>query len=706
MQTLRTASSERLLHRWRSRHARDADGAVARGQSDAFVPTLAGQPPRLVLRFAVLTAVCLGVAAAAILGFVRHLNTVEAQRAAAQQAEFVASGLLEEKLRGTDFARPVSRARRAELDRFFDRAVLANGVLLVTLSRADRVVTYSTDHTLIGRPTADAARTREAFEGTLTSAVTTIAAADAPELEVLQSYVPVAPRGGGTGVVGIYQDYAPIAEAASAAFFPIAGILELVLVVLYILLVPLLARVARRIRRQVEHIEHMAFHDDLTELPNRLHFRKRIAAALADSPHSELAVLLLNVDRFKAVNDTLGHQSGDELLELLGRRIRDAVPDRFLAARLGGDGFGIVAPGRSALGALELAAHLRQSLDAPFVVNSVPLVVEASIGVAVSPADGEDVETLIQRADIAMYAAKEKRLGVLRYAPELDTSSAAQLSLMADLRRALDEDELVLHFQPKVSLATGGVAAVEALVRWEHPVHGFLQPGEFVPFAERTGLIRGLTRVVLTRAAEQLRAWSDAGIHLDLSVNLTMFDLLDLSLPEEVAGILERAGIDPRRLEVEITESVIMADALRVRDVVTRLKEIGVSIAIDDFGTGFSSLTYLKTLPVDVVKVDRSFVMGMLTDESDRAIVRATTDLGHSLGLRVTAEGVESQEVWEELVRAGCDVAQGYHIARPVAGIDLPGAVEAWNERYAALAAPKAKTRQPRAKRTPTRRAA
>jgi EAL domain-containing protein (putative c-di-GMP-specific phosphodiesterase class I) len=306
--------------------------------------------------------------------------------------------------------------------------------------------------------------------------------------------------------------------------------------------------------------------------------------------------------------------------------------------------------------------------------------VEASIGAAAYPDDGDDVDTLIRRADIAMQTAKDRRLGFMRYEPELDTRSATQLALMSELRRALDEHELTLHFQPKADLETGAVTSVEALVRWEHPEHGLLPPAEFVPFAERTGISRGLSRYVLAAGVRQLREWEEQGLDVGLSLNLTMFDLLDPKLPDEVAALLREEGVDPSRLELEITESVIMADPVRVREIVAALKALGVRLAIDDFGTGFSSLTYLKSLPIDVLKIDRSFVMGMDASESDRAIVSSTTQLAHSLGLAVVAEGVESDEIWRELVSIGCDLAQGFHIGRPCPPEQLLETLAAWDE--------------------------
>jgi diguanylate cyclase len=633
------------------------------------------RPPRLVLRFAVLTALCLGVGAAAILLFTRHLHTVQAERSAAHQAELLAQTILADELTRTDFLRPVSRDRRAQLDRLFQRNALRKGTVLVTLARADRLVTYSTDHTLIGRRTSTVARNREVLAGTLTSDVTSIAEPQGDaQLKVLRSFVPLR-RGNRIGVVGVYQDYSPIASAAQEAFLPVAGILELVLMVLYITLVPILVRVSRRLQRHVERIQHQALHDDLTELPNRLHFREHISAAIAAAREeaTPVAVLLLDLDRFKEINDTLGHQCGDELLKDLAVRLRGVTGSGALLARLGGDEFGIVASGKSADEAVVLAETVRSSFDAPFVGQGVPLVIEASIGISVYPENGEDVDTLIQHADVAMYAAKDRRLGVVLYEAGLDKSTAAELALMGEVRTALEREEIVLYYQPQVDVRSGAVVGVETLVRWEHPERGLLPPGAFIPLVERTGVSTALSEYVLNGVANQLQAWRESGVEIDVSaaVNLTMFDLLDTSLPAKVGALLERTGVEPERLELEITEGVIMADPVRVRSVVEQLKETGVRIAIDDFGTGYSSLSYLKSLPVDVIKIDRSFVMGMMEDESDRAIVRSTIDLAHNLGLSVVAEGVESQAALEELARYGCDVAQGFFIGRPQPAVGI-----------------------------------
>jgi diguanylate cyclase (GGDEF)-like protein len=643
-----------------------------------------------VLRFAVVTAVSLGLGAAAILVFMRHLDTVQAERTAAAHAQFLAGHILSAELRASDLMRPVTAGRRNELDGLLRRKVLGPGTVLATLNRPDRLITYSTDHRLIGRSAADAARTRDAIAGTVTSELTSIpdSRGAGGSLKVLRSHVPLA-VGGASGVATIYQDYGPIEREAKAALVPVAGILELVLVLLLVLVVPLLVRVSRRLRRYVERIQYQALHDDLTELPNRLHFRDRIARAVEAARRNDahVAVLLLDVDRFKDVNETLGHQSGDELLKALAARLHACMGERGLLARVGGDEFGLVAPGLTADEALAHAQEIRAAVEEPLAVGEVPLIVEASVGVAVYPENGEDAESLLQTADAAMHAAKDRRVGVIVYDGILDENTKTALTLVGELRPALARNELVLHYQPQVALDSGAVVGAEALVRWQHPELGLLQPGAFVPFVERTGASRALSSYVLEHAARQVRDWRGRGRDVSVAVNLTMFDLLDAGVPEQVANLLERTGLEAHRLELEITESVIMSEPTRVREVLARLKAIGVRLAIDDFGTGYSSLGYLKTLSVDVLKIDRSFVMAMETSEPDRAIVRSTIELAHNLGLAVVAEGVESAATLDELARYGCDLAQGFHIARPCPADEFWAATAAFGGRREPAAA-------------------
>jgi diguanylate cyclase (GGDEF)-like protein len=624
--------------------------------------------PRLVLRFAVLSAVCLGVGAAAILLFTRYLLVLQAQRDSARHADYLAEATLNPDLVSADFKGSVTGRRRAELDRLFRQRVLLKGTLRATLSGREGLITYSTDHKLIGARLGQPQRTVDALNGTLTNEVSSIdrGAARATSVKVLRSYVPVAPADGGRGVATIDQDYAPIAKAAKDAFLPIAGILELVLLLLYALLLPLLIRVSRRVERQMARIRHQARHDDLTQLPNRVDFREQVTAAIAGAgADGSLAVLLFDLDRFKEINDTLGHQRGDDLLKAAAERLRERLDEATTLARLGGDEFAVLITGAKTASVRSFANHIRAIIEEPFSIEDLPLVVEASVGIAVFPDDGNDVDALLQRADVAMYAAKEQRTGAELYQPELDTNDAEQLALMTELRGAIEAGQLLVHYQPKADLETGEICGIEALVRWQHPRRGLLYPGAFVPHAETTGLNRLLSRFVLDRVLADQRRLSKAGIKLPTAVNLSAFDLLDVSLPDRIAQLLADAGVETKQLEVEITETAIMADQVRARQVLDRLGQLGVKLALDDYGIGYSSLSYLRSLPIDTIKIDKSFVLAMTDHRSDAAIVKSTIELGHNLGLEVVAEGIETRELWDQLRDLGCNIAQGYLIARP-----------------------------------------
>jgi diguanylate cyclase (GGDEF)-like protein len=631
-----------------------------------------GDPPRLVLRFAVCTGIALALAAGAILLVVRHYNTDQAERGASAQARVIAGTILRGMLTKADFARPAVEPRRSGLDNLFERRIFGEGVILVTLYSKDGKVTYSTDHRLVGSQIDDRSHIREALAGSVRGDVTTVS-----KRKALRTYAPVAVPGG-TGVVAIFQDYEPIARAAQATFLPVVGIFEAVLVLLFLALVPILRRVTVRIRRQMEEIQHRAYYDGLTGLPNRTLFRDRIGQALlaAGRERRTTAVMLLDVDRFKEVNDALGHESGDLLLNELGERLRPELRANETLARLGGDEFGVLLPGGSAEEALAIAARIHGALTKPFALRGLSLEVGASVGIAVHPEHGEDVDTLLQHADVAMYVAKEAHAGTAVYDSEQDENDAARLALAGELRRAIEAEELVLHFQPKADLRTGRIVGVEALVRWQHPERGFIPPNDFVPIAERTGLIKPLSRYVVASALRQCAQWKSVGIDLHVSVNLTIPDLLDLDLPDRIAELLAETGVRPGQLELEVTESTLLADPFRVLQVLNRLNEMGLRLAIDDFGTGYSSLGYLKRLPVQTLKIDRSFVMEMCEDASDATIVRSTIDLGRNLGLDIVAEGVESQEILDALRDYGCTLAQGYFIGKPMPAEEVADLVD------------------------------
>ena len=426
-----------------------------------------------------------------------------------------------------------------------------------------------------------------------------------------------------------------------------------------------------------QELEHRALHDALTGLPNRALLADRFAQALRAGQREEQSVglLLIDLDRFKEINDTLGHHFGDELLRQVGPRMASVLREADTIARLGGDEFAVLLPGTACVDdAIQVAEKLQTALSRSFTVEGVDLDVEASIGVVLSGEHGTDATTLMQRADVAMYVAKQRNLGVFAYDPTLDTHSPERLSLLGDLRRALHNDELFLQYQPKVSLSTGEVCGAEALLRWAHPDRGVVPPNAFIPLAENTGLIGPLTRRVLDLALAQARRWADEGRPLQIAVNLSARNLLDDRLDTTVAELLAHHRVAPQLLKLEVTESAIMADPTRAAELLRRLHAQGVAIAIDDFGAGYTSLGQLKHLPVSELKVDRSFVMTMQSDSSDSLIVRSVIELSHNLGLSAVAEGVEDAEILDSLTAYSCDVAQGYHLSRPLSA----DAFDAW----------------------------
>ncbi len=430
------------------------------------------------------------------------------------------------------------------------------------------------------------------------------------------------------------------------------------------------ARVRQERREGEETIRRLAYQDPVTTLPNRARFRELIQEAVekaARDSHS-VGLLLMNLDRFREVNDTLGHGLGDQLLQQVGLRLRSALFTPDIVARLGGDEFGILLPHLSAVENVEhVIKKLQEFLQAPFMIGGIPIAVEASIGVALIPEHADDADTLLQRADIAMYRAKQMASGYALYTQEYDSYSPERLGLMAELRDAIGHGQLLLHFQPKVEVKTGQIVGNEALVRWQHPRHGLLMPDQFITTAERTGLMEPLTDWVLNDALNHCMAARREGIRLGISVNLSARSLHSPHLAEIVERALTAATADPRNLTLEITESAIMLDPAGAEKTLAILNGMGIRLSIDDFGTGYTSLASIKRLPVDEIKIDKSFVSGMLDDQRDAMVVRSVIELGHNLGHTVVAEGVENREMYEFLASMGCDEAQGYFISRPQA---------------------------------------
>jgi diguanylate cyclase (GGDEF)-like protein len=429
--------------------------------------------------------------------------------------------------------------------------------------------------------------------------------------------------------------------------------------------------------RQAARSEHQANHDALTGLANRQRLQARMQEAIEghSGESARFAVMLMDLDRFKEINDTLGHHHGDRLLRLVGTRLEQAVRDGDTVARLGGDEFVILLPELDDLETIDaLVERIRESLREPFPLDDLSVEVSASIGIAHFPHDGSDADTLLQRADVAMYHAKRNHLSHAAYSVEHDHHSLARLALAGDLRRAVAQDELEPWYQLQADLGQQRVTAVEALVRWRHPTLGLLHPAAFIEVAESTGLVRELTVRVLEQALEDRNRWACDGLDLKVAVNVSMRSLLDRHFPAEVSRRLRESGTRPGRLKLEITESTLMADPATAMAVLDELTNLGIELAIDDFGTGYSSLAYLSQLHVSELKIDRSFVRGMRANRDDALIVRSTIDLGHNLGLRLIAEGVEDAPTLDLLRQQGCDGAQGYHLSRPVPAAKIPSA--------------------------------
>ncbi|MGH8868298.1 MAG: putative bifunctional diguanylate cyclase/phosphodiesterase [Actinomycetes bacterium] len=425
------------------------------------------------------------------------------------------------------------------------------------------------------------------------------------------------------------------------------------------------SRLVDQVRAEAAAKEHLALHDQLTGLPNRLAFQRALESVLWSGRPA--GVMLLDLDRFKEVNDTLGHDVGDRLLVEVAHRARGLARDDWEVARLGGDELVLLVVGDHVAADLEGLAHdVLRALSLPFRVAGLDVQVRASAGLAVAPEDGDDAVQLLRRAEVAMYDAKSGVSSVSRYSAARDPYNPRRLSLAADLERALHSDALEVHYQPQIELDTGRVVGVEALVRWDHPVHGAVRPDEFVPIAARTGLIRALTHFVLRRALADCSEILHRDPPLTVSVNLSMRNLLEPELAGDVSALLAEAGVAPEALVLEMTESEIMSEPERSTEMLHRLASLGIALSVDDFGTGHSSLLHLRSLPVREVKVDRTFVASARFAAGDAAIVRSVIELGHNLGLRVVAEGVEELADLRVLASWGCNMAQGYYVARPM----------------------------------------
>jgi diguanylate cyclase (GGDEF)-like protein len=647
----------------------------------------------LLTRFGVLSLL-LTIAVGAVLSSVLGTAIESRARQQAEDAALMAVRLgLQPQLTRGDLTSGFEAERLAGVEESIDDAAEHLGVaghalaafdpIELKIFDRDRTILYhSEDPQLVGE-TSHSGELGAALDGHVVSgfahSADDSAGSEDGEHQLLEVYVPLQYDGAARpdGAIELYLPYAPVAAAIAEDVRTMTVALVASLTAFYVVVFRLIASASTKLRRQTQALHdsaerdrHQATHDALTGLPNWGLLRDRLDQGLAAASRSaaEVALLLIDLDRFKEINDTLGHSYGDKLLCQVGPRLQSVLRDGDSVARLGGDEFAVLLPSVDGVREAEqVAERLREALHRPFDVDGVALDVEASIGIVLSPWHGTDTEVLLRHADIAMYVAKELKAGAVVFEPEEHNTSASRLSVLGDLRRALDGgDELFLHYQPKYTLDGERIEGLEALLRWQHPTQGLIPPDDFIPAAEGTGIILRLTEHVLDLALAQMRGWTDAGHAVPVAVNLSTRCLLDDGLPDMVERLLARHGVPAELLRLEVTESAVMGDAARCMAVLQRLHDLGVKLSIDDFGTGYSSMAYLRRLPVDELKIDRSFVLGMTTGQHDAVLVRTAIDLGHNLGLTVVAEGVEGADHVTALRALGCDIAQGYHYARPM----------------------------------------
>ena len=634
--------------------------------------------PGLLGRFTLLSLLSVIVMGVVLAQTLRHQIRERALANAAQSADLIGRFGIQPQLAGTDLSRPLAPEAIDSLDALLRAGYSSEPVMSVTVYNRRGLIVYSSEHALIGRTFGHTDELRSAMAGEHSARVTdnpvhadrgtgTLIDANVPLHTTTEDSPP-------NGMVEVHLSWAPVAATITRDSRRLYVVLALALIALWAVMYRIAAGASRDLRHQSARNAYQARHDGLTGLPNRAAFYEAVdavAGAVGDA-RPPAAVMVIDLDRFKEVNDTLGHHTGDLLLCQAAERLREALRDPDLLARLGGDEFAVLLPSLAdPESAEEIADRIRAALEAPFELQEIVVHVGASVGIALAPDHGRTADELLQRADIAMYQAKESTRSHEVYEAATDPYSASRLAMVGELRRAIAEGQLEVHYQPKATLASGAVDGVEALVRWNHPDRGLIPPNDFIPLAEETGLINKLTVYVLDAALGQCSKWRSEGIDVAVAVNLSARNIADTDLPDTVGGLLREHAVDASRLVLELTESSLMADPEGAKDVLERLHRMGVGLAIDDFGTGYSSLTYLSELPVTELKIDRSFVKSMATSDGDAFIVRATIDLGRNLGLRVVAEGVEDESVWQRLTELGCDVAQGYYLRRPEPASDL-----------------------------------
>ena len=573
-----------------------------------------------------------------------------------------------------DLAAGLSQAQLADVRQATDLAIFSGSVRRLRLRSFSGSVVFSDD----GSGGTDAVRsTSHAFK-TAAAGRSSVAVVKDPSdasTEVIRILSPIVPNSSGqaTGILEIYLPYAAIAHKINDQLRSTYVQLGVGLGAMYVVLALISWSTTRRLRKHAAERHHQALHDSLTGLPNREWFRMRADAAMRRAERGEVgALVLIDLDHFKDVNDTLGHHAGDELLRVVADRLSGSLRTDDTVARLGGDEFGLILPGLSdPKDAVALLETIRTVLAEEFVIESVSLRVEARYGIAMYPVHGSSVEELLRCADAAMYEGKRGAASIVVYEKSAGQPQRPALIIQGELRKALDRNELVLHYQPQVDLETGAIGGVEALVRWQHPRRGLLSPVEFVPAAEESGLIEPLTDWVLQQALNDQHEWIARGVNWRVSINVSARNLSSPTFAERVMSVVTRMGSDPAWLCLEVTETALAANPEAASATITSLSSAGIAISIDDFGTGYTGLWQLRTLVVDEVKIDQAFVTDLITSGQDRSIVLAIIGLSHGLGCTVTAEGVESEAAAHWLRAAGCDHAQGYHFARPAPWQDL-----------------------------------
>jgi diguanylate cyclase (GGDEF)-like protein len=637
----------------------------------------------LLARFGIISAVLMIVLGVVLGSFLQRSLRDRTVGDAVRTGEVAANIGVRPVLRPSDLEHdflPLPPTREAQLDAALLDSLSKNNIVRLKIWNKQHFVVWSDNKRLTQRWFPGDDKLNESFTGAVSTEVTDLRSPeeldDRANQQLLSVYVPLrvsaddhftdASSAPIIGAFEIYLPYQPIAHAIDHDARRLYLTLAIGLVLLYLAVFRIVAGASRALRRQVETNRHQAMYDMLTDLPNRVLFTDRLEQVAIQSRRngSVAAALLLDLDRFKEINDALGHESGDQILCQIGERIASRLREQDTVARLGGDEFGVILPGLThGQDAVVVAEDIAAALEETFEVDGIEIDVRASIGVACTD-DGDDAATLLRHADVAMYVAKRARSGIEKYSKTHNLFSAERLALASEVRRAIEHGELVLHYQPKIDLITGRSESVEALVRWQHPTRGLLGPVEFLPVVESTHLIKSLTLWVLDEALRQVHEWSDSGVRVRVAVNLGAAYASDTRLPGQVAEMLTRHGVDPELLEIELTETAVLDDPTRAESVLNALAKLGVRTSVDDFGTGYASIAYLTGLPIRTLKIDQSFVSD-LTVKGNLAVTRYSIELARTLGLTTVAEGVEDEATLHVLEELGCDEAQGYFFARP-----------------------------------------